>query len=888
MFARLGQCVTRYWHLVILAWAVLVVLVRLLAPRWEDVTHDGDLAYLPAEMPSSAGQRLTEEAFPENRARSQIVVIVAREQGPLSSQDLHVADELGRRFHNLHGIRETRRGQQLLRDAPRWQGRGDEAAAEARRQAAAALAEAQRAFDEAIRLDELFAEAWHNRAIVRKQLGQDELAGRDRETAWRLDPALRAAAEDLLPPAADLPLVDVWTRHNEVFGSQLRSQDRKAQLVILQLSNEFMATDNIRVLERVEQELEAVRQRMARDGITGLTLGISGSAAVGGDMLRAAAESVLNTEWLTVTLVILILLLVYRAPLLITVPLVTIAVSLAISTGVLASLTRLSTLPGFSWWGYKVFTTTKIFIVVILFGAGTDFCIFLIARFREYLAAGWDHVSALTAALAGVSQALLGSALTTILGLAMMFFVRYGKYRNSGPGIGLALTVALLACLTLAPAILRALGRRVFWPFDRPSVADSGPDPGQGSSGRSVWGKAPGWSTAFWRWLARAIVLRPGRILAVSLLLMAPLACVGLFTADHVTFDLLNELERGRPSVVGSELLKRHFPVGEGGPVIVLAFKKGAGFGDEDPAVAARAMAGIFQLTKSLREVPGVQKVRSLAAPLGDPPQRISLLSGAGLRALSLREHRLTKAIFLAQAPGYRGEVTRFELILDDSPFSKEAMQSLALIDARLRQESALAGSFWSGARFLYTGTTAGIRDLRAVTHADHRRIQVLVVLAVFLVLLLILRRPLVCSYLILSVLLSYFVTIGTTELTFAWLYGHTFQGLDWKVPVFLFVILVAVGEDYNIYLVTRVFEEQARRGLFAGLREAIVRTGGIITSCGVIMAGTFVSMTSSTLRGIVELGFALSLGVLLDTFIVRTLLVPAFLSLWCRWKAFR
>ena len=155
-----------------------------------------------------------------------------------------------------------------------------------------------------------------------------------------------------------------------------------------------------------------------------------------------------------------------------------------------------------------------------------------------------------------------------------------------------------------------------------------------------------------------------------------------------------------------------------------------------------------------------------------------------------------------------------------------------------------------------------------------------LVVLGIFVILFILLRRLGVCLYLVATVLLGYFVTLGVTEIAFRIVLGPDFDGLDWKLPIFLFTILVAVGEDYNIFLISRIKEEQTRHGPVAGIHKALTQTGGIISSCGVIMAGTFFALMSSSLTAMLQLGFALGFGILLDTFVVRPIMVPAFILL--------
>ena len=503
---------------------------------------------------------------------------------------------------------------------------------------------------------------------------------------------------------------------------------------------------------------------------------------------------------------------------------------------------------------------------MILFGAGTDYCLFLIARYRELLRDGLPRREAIASALARVGGALAASALTTVLGLAMMGWADFGKFAYSGPAIAVSILVTLLLCVTLVPALLATRLGNIAKAEKAPAENDPEDD--------SLMPSAPGYR--FWNTFAAGILRTPG-----------PGA---LSQLARLRFRWPGRGGRWKPPTICSVNCSPGGPVGKGphwsagtshrgrsGPLVVLAKLPGGKLDSVDGQFT------IAQLAKPLDDLPGVSQVRSLYQPTGDPPGTVRLFSSEGFMALASKGSPITQAAFVSQAEPLAGQVTRLYLVLTDRPFSPAAVETCNEVDRVLQSLAADADSPWHGATFELTGPTPGIRDLERVTLADRYRIQWLVAGAVWLVLVVLLRRPVVCTYLIATVLLSYLVTLGMAGAFFSWHYGDSYVGLDWKVPLFLFVILTAIGQDYNIYLVTRVVEEQRRYSGRKGLRRAMIQTGGIITSCGIIMAGTFVSMAFGSLRGMVELGFTLSLGILLDTFVVRTVLVPAFLALFAQ-----
>jgi RND superfamily putative drug exporter len=326
---------------------------------------------------------------------------------------------------------------------------------------------------------------------------------------------------------------------------------------------------------------------------------------------------------------------------------------------------------------------------------------------------------------------------------------------------------------------------------------------------------------------------------------------------------------------VGTRVLQQHFPAGMMGSTTALLDNPKLDFSTQQGRAIVR------HLTQSLatkKDELGLADIRSLTAPLGqtEAAQRgfASLDIPAEERAEAIR--KTARENYVSDTDSHRNNITRLDLVLAQNPFAHESVADLDRIERAIA--AGLPVNLRQGTKVYLVGTTASVRDLANVVEGDRTRIELLVLASVFVVLVLLLRGILVPLYLLLSVLFSYFTTLGLTFALFYLLDPHGFTGLDWKVAIFLFTILIAVGEDYNIFLMARVHEEERAFGPTRGVTVALDRTGPIISSCGIIMAGTFGSLLSGSLAEMKQLGFALTFGVLLDTFVVRPILVPAFL----------
>lgn len=846
MYARLGQAVVRYAAPMAVGWLLLLLALMVFAPAWRAVTQDGEFAFLPADSRTKLAAEVYRQAFLVNEGKLSPAngTVPTGNAGEQSDGEDSASDLPPRRRGGLNPLDSNivivvhRKDQMRPQDG---------------------MADADYQFIE--------------RHLVPRLQKIAETTGRGYEA---LTTEELAAPRPVLPKAERV-VVEILTRPpsrppnvpelEDVVGALLQSEDDRASLVYVQLNSEMLDRSNNLLISEVERRIINDPELLGEKPF-GLALDLSGTAVVGRDVLRAEQDSASRTEHLTQWLVIVLLLLIYRAPLLALIPLVTVGLAVHMTQRLLALLA------GWGWIG--VFTGLEVYVTVVVYGAGVDYCLFLIARYREELDQGQSFQDAIHSSLARVGAALATSAGTSIFGIGMMAFADFGKFRQAGIAISLGLTVVLCLALTFTPALLKLSGRWAFWPDLRRERLEAGTG-WLPTLSLSRFLHEQQWLERGWQRVADLLLARPATVFVSTLAALLPLALVGWLFQGQLNYGLLTDLPQSAPSVLGAGAVQEHFPPGVSGETALLLQHPEFDLERLSQGIAiSREIVAALQPQMSTL---GLADIRCHAHPLGltETARRMNDKYFRRPVARRMLVNR-SKHIFGSTAGPLAGQVMRLDLIFSQDPFLRESIEQLAQIEAAVL--AAVPPQFRDAVQLHSLGPTASLRDLKLTTDGDRILIDVLVVIVVYLLLIALLRQPAICTYLLVTVVFSFLVTMGATYLVFRLHQGAAFAGLDWKIPLFLFTILIAIGEDYNILLMARVTEEQERHGLIGGVMVALTKTGSIISSCGVIMAGTFASLMTGTLLGMVEMGFALAFGVLLDTFVVRPILVPTYLIL--------
>lgn len=636
---------------------------------------------------------------------------------------------------------------------------------------------------------------------------------------------------------------------------RLVSGNGKAAMLIVNLPTSFISATSAKSVGQIE----SIMHKQAAPA--GLVTEITGTAGIGRDYSAAMQKALHRTTWVTITAVLIILVFVYRSPVGALVPLVSIGASVYMAFVVLAMLVaRL---------GWTVAAIERIFVVVLIFGMGVDFALFWIARYREELRDTGDFDGSALTATRSTGPAIFVSAATTVCGLTTMLVTQLVPTQNAGKVLAVALTVALLAALTLAPALARLMGRWLFWPT--------------GYRGQIILGQE-----VIWPRVAALVTRYPRTILIGGVLVLGGPALWA--TTLEPRYDSLSELPPGSSSLRGFNIASENFEKGLLYPNNVLLEFSGK------PQLSGQLYSLSHAVAGRIAAIPGVIDVYSLDAPLGR--QKAGSLGQVGAvvawlgrhgesgdnngssSAMSILKHlpgadkieemgELIRTFYLSDEP----RMMRFEVLIDGLPFAPEAMQAMQQVEREARAAAVVP----SGPPPVLTacGPTPYILAVREVSSRDQICVKTLASIVIAAIVFALIRDLPLTLFMLVATWLTYGATIAGSQVFFEQVLGE--GGLDWKVRLIVFVIIVAVGQDYNIFLVSRLFEEPAELSDDEATRRAIIRTGSVISNCGLIMAATLGSLWAGRLGLLRQVGFALALGIMVDTFFVRPLLLPSF-----------
>ena len=664
--------------------------------------------------------------------------------------------------------------------------------------------------------------------------------------AVRADGPLTAADQNAI---GDVAAAVARVHVVEAVRNEGTSADGEAQKIDLQLnlppfSGGDQATDAV----------DGIRKAMADTPVPrGLALHLAGNIPTFVDEQKDTGHTQGVTQELAIFFIIALLLVVFRALL---APLVTLfpaALALVVAGPLIAEATHI---------GVQVSSLLQLLLVVIVLGAGTDYGLFLIFRMREELRAGRDPKDAVVVSVTRVGESITFSGITVIAALVSLLLASFGLYKGLGPGLAIGVGVVLIANLTLLPALLALMGRAVFWPLI--------PKPGQ--TRRSVWGA-----------VASRVVGRPVLTLVIGASAFGGLALVVLdyspagFGAPSVSAT--------SDSAQGQAPLTAHFATAESNPTNVVFTLPSSVW--QHSAVLSRAQhdlltSGLFGAVAGALDpngqgtafTPG--QLTRLYQALG-PPQSLPVVapSTSTVPTPVYEAYRAT-----AQFVSADGRTILYDTSLRaGGPGTAAALNAIPRVRTAVASVAVHIGAVDNGV----AGEAPSLNDVASVSAHDLVKILPVVMIVLALLLALMLRSLVAPIYLVLSVALSYLAALGLAVLVFVVIGGQA--GINFVLPFFMFIFIMALGEDYNILVMSRIREEAHTLSLPDAVRRAVQATGTTVTSAGLILAGTFAVLTAAGGTQVQEIGVGLAVGVLLDTFLVRTLLVPSTVVLIGRWN---
>ncbi len=648
------------------------------------------------------------------------------------------------------------------------------------------------------------------------------------------------------------------------FVGPICSQDGKAAIVNAYIKGNGEG-------ERIVDPVKYWRDQISDPG-GGLEVKITGGAGFSADAIEVF-EGINGTLLLAaVSLVIFLLIVIYRSPMFFLIPLIAVMFAETLSRSVGYGVSEL---------GVTINGQSSSIMSVLVLGAGTDYALLLVARYREELHHTADKHEAMKAALESAGPAIFASALTVIAALLCLMIAKVNGTSGLGPIAAIGVACAALSMLTLLPALLTIFGRRAFWPFvphtPETAPATSGDSPlahhaiVEGSTfaagGRVVFG------CLLWVLLSPLILLNALVRLVVNTVLRlsgsatrVPAFFFGLldrnfftpFEARRYRLEHAADVTHGFWARLGNRIAISPRRVMFGSIGLLLIFCAGFAFfstdltSEDSYRTEVESVEGQHLLDESFPS--GATALTDIVIPeagaVGGVKKAVEGIGGV-------------EAVSEPVASGAPG--TLVQATLAPNPYSTEAFDLIEPIRdaAHGADPGALVG-----------GPTAVEFDVRDAASWDSKVIPPLILVVVFLILIGLLRAVTAPLVLIGTVILSYLAALGVGYFAFDVIFG--FPGSDPSLPLFAFVFLVALGVDYNIFLIARAREETQKHGAEQGILRALAVTGGVITSAGIVLAGTFSVLAVLPLTFLTELGFVVAFGVLLDTFLVRSVLVPA------------